>query len=63
MSEKNIIWDLSLIQKYNYAGSRYTSYPTVLEFNHYYSNSDFIIASNRYPDRPPVSLCTHSILS
>ncbi len=49
MSEKNIIWDLSLIQKYNYAGSRYTSYPTVLEFNHYYSNSDFIIASNRYP--------------
>ncbi len=36
MSEKNIIWDFSIIQKYNYAGLRYTSYPTILEFNHYY---------------------------
>ena len=58
MSEQSIIWDLSLIQKYNYAGPRYTSYPTALEFNHNYSDSDFAIAANRYPDRP-LSLYVH----
>lgn len=58
MSEQSIIWDLSLIQKYNYAGPRYTSYPTALEFNHNYSDSDFAIAASRYPDRP-LSLYVH----
>lgn len=58
MSEQSISWDLSLIQKYNYAGPRYTSYPTALEFNHNYSDSDFTIAASRYPDRP-LSLYVH----
>ncbi|WP_205597704.1 oxygen-independent coproporphyrinogen III oxidase [Paraferrimonas sp. SM1919] len=28
-----LAWDQSLIEKYNYSGPRYTSYPTALEFN------------------------------
>ncbi|NBI12341.1 oxygen-independent coproporphyrinogen III oxidase [[Haemophilus] felis] len=56
MSE--IIWDLALIQKYNYSGPRYTSYPTALEFNEHYSNVDFIQAAKRYPERP-LSLYVH----
>lgn len=53
-----IIWDLALIQKYNYSGPRYTSYPTALEFNQQYSDSDFIASANRYPQRP-LSLYVH----
>ncbi|MFD1804932.1 oxygen-independent coproporphyrinogen III oxidase [Pasteurella oralis] len=56
MSE--IIWDLALIQKYNYSGPRYTSYPTALEFNESYTNLDFIQATQRYPERP-LSLYIH----
>ncbi|MFV9996979.1 MAG: oxygen-independent coproporphyrinogen III oxidase [Arsenophonus endosymbiont of Dermacentor nuttalli] len=58
MSEQSIIWDLPLIQKYNYSGPRYTSYPTALEFKHNYSESDFTIAASRYPDKP-LSLYVH----
>ncbi|SNV83599.1 oxygen-independent coproporphyrinogen III oxidase [Pasteurella dagmatis] len=56
MSE--VIWDLALIQKYNYSGPRYTSYPTALEFNENYTNVDFIQAAQRYPNRP-LSLYVH----
>ncbi|UDW83224.1 oxygen-independent coproporphyrinogen III oxidase [Pasteurella canis] len=56
MSE--IIWDSALIQKYNYSGPRYTSYPTALEFNESYTNQDFIQAAQRYPERP-LSLYVH----
>jgi oxygen-independent coproporphyrinogen-3 oxidase len=31
MSVPTIDWDLALIQKYNYSGPRYTSYPTALD--------------------------------
>ncbi|WP_016678967.1 hypothetical protein, partial [Yersinia pestis] len=41
MSEHAIVWDLSLIQKYNYSGPRYTSYPTALEFSEDYNESAF----------------------
>ncbi len=58
MSEQNIVWDLSLIQKYNYSGPRYTSYPTALEFNQDYDEKAFISATQRYPDRP-LSLYVH----
>ncbi|MDT9587175.1 MAG: oxygen-independent coproporphyrinogen III oxidase [Candidatus Arsenophonus melophagi] len=58
MLEKSTILDFSLIQKYNYSGPRYTSYPTVLEFNRNYSDSDFVIAASRYLDRP-LSLYVH----
>ena len=58
MSAQNIVWDLSLIQKYNYSGPRYTSYPTALEFNQDYDEKAFINATERYPDRP-LSLYVH----
>lgn len=58
MSEQTIIWDLDLINKYNYSGPRYTSYPTALEFNQQYGEADFLSASLRYPQRP-LSLYIH----
>lgn len=56
MSE--IIWDSTLIQKYNQSGPRYTSYPTALEFNEAYNNDDFQAAAARYPNKP-LSLYVH----
>ncbi|MFD0966124.1 oxygen-independent coproporphyrinogen III oxidase [Seminibacterium arietis] len=56
MSE--IQWDLALIQKYNQSGPRYTSYPTALEFNENYTETDFQQATTRYPNRP-LSLYVH----
>ncbi|MVZ10448.1 oxygen-independent coproporphyrinogen III oxidase, partial [Enterobacteriaceae bacterium 8376wG6] len=58
MSEQTIVWDLALIQKYNYSGPRYTSYPTALEFNQRYDEAAFQCAAARYPERP-LSLYVH----
>jgi oxygen-independent coproporphyrinogen III oxidase len=58
MSVQLIDWDLALIQKYNYSGPRYTSYPTALEFSDQYGESQFHQAVARYPDRP-LSLYVH----
>ena len=58
MSVQLIDWDLALIQKYNYSGPRYTSYPTALEFSEQYGESHFHQAVARYPDRP-LSLYVH----
>ncbi|HAT3678222.1 TPA: oxygen-independent coproporphyrinogen III oxidase [Serratia marcescens] len=58
MSEQAIVWDLALIQKYNYSGPRYTSYPTALEFNQRYDEAAFQRAAARYPERP-LSLYVH----
>ncbi|WP_434461971.1 oxygen-independent coproporphyrinogen III oxidase [Serratia plymuthica] len=58
MSEQAIVWDLALIQKYNYSGPRYTSYPTALEFNQGYGEAAFQSAAARYPERP-LSLYVH----
>ncbi|MFZ7259526.1 oxygen-independent coproporphyrinogen III oxidase [Avibacterium avium] len=52
------MWDSALIQKYNYSGPRYTSYPTALEFNENYTEQDFQAAAARYPERP-LSLYVH----
>lgn len=54
MSEQTIVWDLALIQKYNYSGPRYTSYPTALEFNERFDEAAFLravaaIPSGRFP--------------
>lgn len=51
-------WDQALIEKYNYAGPRYTSYPTALEFTEGWSEAAFQQAAQRYPDRP-LSLYIH----
>ena len=58
MSEQCIDWDLALIQKYNYSGPRYTSYPTALEFSDAYGEDHFRAAVARYPGRP-LSLYVH----
>jgi len=44
-------WDQALIEKYNYSGPRYTSYPTALEFDTGFTRDDFIIQSNLYAQR------------
>ncbi|WP_406703804.1 oxygen-independent coproporphyrinogen III oxidase [Sodalis sp.] len=53
-----IEWDSALIQKYNYSGPRYTSYPTALEFSQEYDDAAFATATRRYPERP-LSLYVH----
>ena len=58
MPSQQIEWDQALIEKYNYAGPRYTSYPTALEFSEHYAEGDFQRAVARYPDRP-LSLYVH----
>ena len=58
MSVPSIDWDLALIQKYNYSGPRYTSYPTALEFSDAFGEADFQHAVARYPERP-LSLYVH----
>lgn len=58
MSEQLIDWDLALIQKYNYSGPRYTSYPTALEFSESFGEDDFTRAAERYPQRA-LSLYVH----
>ena len=58
MSSQLIDWDLALIQKYNYSGPRYTSYPTALEFADAFGEADFQQAVARYPERA-LSLYVH----
>ena len=58
MSSQQIEWDQRLIEKYNYAGPRYTSYPTALEFSESFGTDDFRRAAERYPERP-LSLYVH----
>ncbi|MCQ4968508.1 oxygen-independent coproporphyrinogen III oxidase [Atlantibacter hermannii] len=58
MSVQLIDWDLALIQKYNYSGPRYTSYPTALEFSDQFGETEFRQAVVRYPERP-LSLYVH----
>lgn len=58
VNHKAVIWDQSLIEKYNYSGPRYTSYPTALEFNENFNEQDFLSAVNLYPERP-LSLYVH----
>lgn len=53
-----ILWDYELIQKYNYSGPRYTSYPTALEFNEQFTERDFLSAVAKYPDKP-LSIYVH----
>lgn len=52
------IWDQDLIQKYNYSGPRYTSYPTALEFNEQFNEQDFLTSVTLYPEKP-LSIYVH----
>ncbi|UTV27652.1 oxygen-independent coproporphyrinogen III oxidase [Photobacterium atrarenae] len=58
MSNEQIIWDQALIEKYNYSGPRYTSYPTALEFHEAFTPAEFDMACTQYPERP-LSLYVH----
>ncbi|BDM62746.1 coproporphyrinogen-III oxidase [Shewanella sp. NFH-SH190041] len=40
----SISWDQSMIEKYNYSGPRYTSYPTALEFNDQFTEANLLAA-------------------
>ncbi|CAG8999350.1 MAG: Oxygen-independent coproporphyrinogen III oxidase [Candidatus Celerinatantimonas neptuna] len=58
MQDFAVDWDQQLIEKYNYAGPRYTSYPTALEFHQGFGFFEFQQAARRYPERP-LSLYVH----
>ena len=42
--QKKIQWDQALIEKYNYSGPRYTSYPTALEFDDSFAIDNLVTA-------------------
>ncbi|MDR9825696.1 oxygen-independent coproporphyrinogen III oxidase [Vibrio sp.] len=56
--QQQIVWDQAVLDKYNYSGPRYTSYPTALEFHEMFTVSDFDMACTQYPERP-LSLYIH----
>ncbi|MFM5463723.1 oxygen-independent coproporphyrinogen III oxidase [Aeromonas simiae] len=58
MQAEKIVWDQALIEKYNYSGPRYTSYPTALEFDEAFGFDQFEVAAGQYPARP-LSLYVH----
>ncbi|WP_432455474.1 MULTISPECIES: oxygen-independent coproporphyrinogen III oxidase [unclassified Agarivorans] len=51
MAILGVDWDQSLIEKYNYSGPRYTSYPTALEFSEDFAEAQFNIACEKFPNR------------
>jgi len=55
---EKLVWDQALIEKYNYSGPRYTSYPTALEFDERFDYAQLIKATETYPNRP-LSLYIH----
>ncbi|OEF29427.1 oxygen-independent coproporphyrinogen III oxidase [Vibrio rumoiensis] len=58
MLKEQIVWDQAMLEKYNYSGPRYTSYPTAVEFHEAFTISDLDMAYADYPDRP-LSLYIH----
>ncbi|MFA0084411.1 oxygen-independent coproporphyrinogen III oxidase [Vibrio sp. 10N.261.51.F12] len=57
-TNQQIVWDQAILDKYNYSGPRYTSYPTAVEFHEAYTISDYDMACTQYQDRP-LSLYVH----
>ncbi|MCG9684779.1 oxygen-independent coproporphyrinogen III oxidase [Vibrio sp. Isolate23] len=58
VASQQIVWDQAILNKYNYSGPRYTSYPTALEFHEAFTIADYDMACTEYPDRP-LSLYIH----
>lgn len=58
VASQQIEWDQTVLDKYNYSGPRYTSYPTALEFHEAFTVADFDMACTAYPERP-LSLYIH----
>ena len=62
MKDRSIEFDRELINRYNYSGPRYTSYPTAVSFNEDFSIDDYDAAcenSNEDPLPAPLSLYFH----
>ncbi|MBD0787875.1 oxygen-independent coproporphyrinogen III oxidase [Vibrio sp. Y2-5] len=55
---QQIVWDQAILDKYNYSGPRYTSYPTAVEFHEAFTIADYDRACAQYPERP-LSLYVH----
>jgi len=55
---QQLVWDQALIEKYNYSGPRYTSYPTALEFSESFDYKALMQATHVYPEKP-LSLYIH----
>ncbi|WP_047049732.1 oxygen-independent coproporphyrinogen III oxidase [Vibrio mexicanus] len=55
---EQIVWDQAILDKYNYSGPRYTSYPTALEFHEAFTIADYDMACTQYEERP-LSLYVH----
>lgn len=58
VASQQIVWDQAILDKYNYSGPRYTSYPTALEFHEAFTVADYDMACTQYPNRP-LSLYIH----
>lgn len=58
MLNQKLVWDQAMIEKYNYSGPRYTSYPTALEFDESFGYEQFRVACQETPDKP-LSLYVH----
>ncbi|MCW8333189.1 oxygen-independent coproporphyrinogen III oxidase [Vibrio sp. SCSIO 43135] len=58
VASQQIVWDQAILDKYNYSGPRYTSYPTALEFHEAFTIADYDMACTQYPERP-LSLYIH----
>ncbi len=56
--QQHIVWDQAILDKYDYSGPRYTSYPTALEFHEAFTIADYDMACTQYPQRP-LSLYIH----
>ncbi|NOI53008.1 oxygen-independent coproporphyrinogen III oxidase [Vibrio crassostreae] len=57
-TNQQIVWDQEILNKYNYSGPRYTSYPTALEFHEAFTVADYDMACTQYPERP-LSIYVH----
>jgi oxygen-independent coproporphyrinogen III oxidase len=55
---QQLVWDQALIEKYNYSGPRYTSYPTALEFSESFDYQALMQATHVYPEKA-LSLYIH----
>lgn len=59
---QSTVFDADLIQRYDRAGPRYTSYPTALQFHDQFTEANYIAAAQRSNEDPipsPLSLYVH----
>ena len=56
----SIEFDVDLIQRYDLAGPRYTSYPTAVQFHHQFGETEYLQAiSDSNTSQRPLSLYVH----